>query len=137
MSITKTMFQERVSRMEKIMRENKLPITPQKRAIFEVLANTDKHPTAEEIHIMVKKTFSNISFATVYKNLRRFLDLGLAQEIKTKRGVSHFDADISTHAHLVKIKTKKMIDVEMLGKIPFPKGIDPTCIKQISLVYYY
>lgn len=136
MSISISMFKERVSKMEEIMRSYKLPITPQKRAIFEALAKTDKHPTAEQVHRTVKEQFPNLSFATVYKNLRKFLDLGLAQEIKTNRGVSHFDADVSTHGHVVNLKTKEMFDVELDGPFPYPKGVERDQITHIGIVYY-
>ena len=42
-------------------------ITPQRLAVLKVLAESEGHPTVEQIHEKVKKDFPTTSLATIYK----------------------------------------------------------------------
>jgi len=44
--------------------------TQQRKIIYEILKNTDIHPTADWIYSEVRKLIPNISLGTVYRNLK-------------------------------------------------------------------
>lgn len=126
---------ERIERFIEVSRENQLPITPQKRAIFEVVAGLCNHPTAEEIHKIVLNKFPTMSFATVYKNLKKFCELGLAQEITTDNCVKRYDANMEDHHHIVHSETGEIFDTYIDGEIPLPSEIKNKNIKSIKITY--
>lgn len=126
---------ERIERFVQISRENQLPITPQKRAIFEVVAGVCHHPTAEEIHKMVLKKFPTMSFATVYKNLKKFCELNLVQEITTDNCVKRYDANMDDHHHIVDSETGEIVDTYVEAEIPLPKELNGNKIKSIKITY--
>lgn len=117
-------------------REKKFPLTPQKTAIFEFLASTKNHPTAEEIFSEIQKQFPTLSVATVYKNLQKFVSLRIVQEIKSKDRKSHFDARMDTHHHII-LRDGSIRDVDIdTSKIPLPNGISFDDISKISVKFY-
>jgi Fe2+ or Zn2+ uptake regulation protein len=114
-----------------------LRLTPQKVAVFEELARTYDHPSAQSIYDRVKTKFPDLSFSTVYKNLNLLSELGLIMKVDTPDGIARFDADTKTHHHAIETATGKISDVTVRGKVPLPTDIPPKKIKRISITYYY
>ena len=56
-------------------------MTPQRHAILAYLLQTDTHPTVDEIYRALEDRFPNMSVATVYNNLKVFLEAGLVREL--------------------------------------------------------
>jgi len=83
--------------------------TCQKSIILNYLKNIKTHPTAEQIHQAVKKQLPHISLGTVYRNLNLLRKKGEIQEIFSFS--SHFDGDISPHAHFICEKCHKIYDI--------------------------
>ena len=84
--------------------------TCQKQAILDYLKSVTSHPSAEGVYLMIRKKLPRISRATIYRILKDFKKKGEAQEIISK-GVAHFDADISSHAHFICLKCDKIFDI--------------------------
>lgn len=103
-------------------REKKLPITPQKIEIFTYIASTNSHPTAKKIWLEVKEIFPTISFATIYKNLKNFKNLGFLRATEMPDGTSRYEVDIEPHHHLINLDTKKITDIAIaeIGNIAIP-----------------
>jgi len=84
-----------------------LRCTTQREAIYGALMASKIHPTAEELHAGVNLAAgeSPISLATVYNTLDAFTAHGLARRIAPTCAGSaaafRFDADTSSHAHVV------------------------------------
>lgn len=76
-------------------------MTPQRHAILAFLLSTMTHPTADEIYKALYPTYPSMSVATVYNNLRLFVDAGLIRELTYGDGSSRFDADLSDHYHAI------------------------------------
>ena len=85
-------------------------LTSQKQIILDYLKSVKIHPTAETVHLEVKKKLPRISPATVYRVLNNIKEKGNAQIISVK-GIAHFDADTSSHAHFICQKCSKVFDV--------------------------
>ncbi len=75
-------------------------MTHQRRAVLEALASVDTHPTAAEVYEMVRQALPDVSQGTVYRNLRKLIELGYAQELDYGSGASHFDACVEPHYHV-------------------------------------
>lgn len=131
--------QELASRLEnfkKVSRQHKLPITPQKLAIFRTLAASCSHPSAQTIHNRVKEVFSNISLATVYKNLKRFIALDLIAEIPVPGEPTRYDAKLETHGHVVDTTLGQVYDLELSPGFNLSEKIMGKEIKRTQVTYY-
>jgi Fur family ferric uptake transcriptional regulator len=75
-------------------------MTEQRRVILEELKQLYSHPTAEELHRIVRRRLPRISLATVYRNLEILCDGGLAQKIDTAGAQRRFDGNTLNHYHV-------------------------------------
>lgn len=76
-------------------------MTPQRHAILEYLLDSMNHPTADDIYKALEDRFPSMSVATVYNNLRVFIDSGLVRELTYGDDSSRFDSDMSNHYHAI------------------------------------
>lgn len=75
--------------------------TRQRVEIYDALASTKAHPTAEELHQMVCGSSPSVSLATVYNTLEAFCRAGLARRLPSEGGGFRYDADMEDHLHFV------------------------------------
>lgn len=73
--------------------------TRQRTIVYGTLKNANDHPTAEMLLDTVRKTLPTISLGTVYRNLNVLKDQGLIIEVHGADRTTHFDADLTPHAH--------------------------------------
>jgi Fur family transcriptional regulator, peroxide stress response regulator len=76
-------------------------MTPQRHAILSFLMDVHIHPTVDEIYKSLESRFPHMSVATVYNNLKLFLEAGLVRELAYGDGASRFDADMHDHYHAI------------------------------------
>jgi Fur family peroxide stress response transcriptional regulator len=88
-----------IEKIVKRFREAGLKITPQRLSIFKLLHENNTHPSAENVYREILEIHPSISFTTVYKTLQTLRDMGELQELSINPERSHFDPDISEHAH--------------------------------------
>ena len=88
-----------------------LKATPQRIALYEIMNNTKKHPTVEEVYKIMRKKFSNVSLTTIYKNLELFKELDLVQELEYDNK-SRYDPNTSPHINIICPKCDEIIDYE-------------------------
>lgn len=103
------------SRIEKAIEKLKstgIRMTPQRHAILSYLLQTPSHPTVDEIYKALENRFPNMSVATVYNNLKVFINTGLVRELTYGDGASRFDADMSEHYHAICDSCGKIVDFE-------------------------
>ena len=119
------------------LQQSGMRLTPQKQAIYAALMESVYHPSAEELYDKVKVQFPNMSLATVYDNVKKFLKLGLCTEIYDQNGVARFDGNMHAHHHVINSQTGEIHDVYVPNAqhIPLPSGIDPNAIKEIRITY--
>ena len=87
-----------------------LKITPQRTAIYKVIAESTQHPSAEMVFQKVKKLIPNISLDTVNRTLLTFSKTGLAFIVEGSGDAKRFDANFQPHQHFKCVKCKKIID---------------------------
>lgn len=87
-------------------------MTPQRYAILSFLIEATTHPTADEIYRALADRFPSMSVATVYNNLKVFIEAGLVRELTFGDDSSRFDADMSDHYHAICEKCGVIADFE-------------------------
>lgn len=97
------------------LKYNNIRITPQRHAILEFLIEHDSHPTADEIYKALEDRFPSMSVATVYNNLRLFIQLGLVKEMMFGDNSSRFDFSSTEHYHAICSKCGKIEDIYYPG----------------------
>jgi Fur family peroxide stress response transcriptional regulator len=87
-------------------------MTPQRHAILSYLMDAMHHPSADEIYKALSPNFPNMSVATVYNNLKVFVEAGLVRELTYGDDASRFDSDMSEHYHAICDQCGKISDFE-------------------------
>ena len=108
-------------------------ITSQRKIILDYLKSVKTHPSTEEVYLAVKQKLPQISLGTVYRNLKKLKEEGEIQEVFGE--VSHYDGDISPHAHFICERCKKIFDI--FGEFNVPKKkIKVGEVRNYQLYYY-
>lgn len=136
MNLSPAEINKRLESFKNASRTKRLPLTPQKIAIFKILASSCSHPDAQKIYETVKKTFPSISLATVYKNLINFRKLGLIKEISVAGAPSKYDAKLENHSHAIFLDSGEVYDLGGTDKQKYPKKIMGKTVKRIEVTYY-
>jgi len=93
-------------------------------AIVRILAKSDGHPSAENIHVQIKKDFPTMSLATVYKNIVLIKSLGEVLELGFPDGSNRYDGNKPfPHPHVICIKCKKIVDPNLVSLDEIKKEI--------------
>lgn len=96
------------------LREHDHRITPQRLAILRVLADSEGHPSVEQIYARVKTDFPTTSLATVYKNVSLMKSLGEVLELGFSDDSNRYDGNRPySHPHLVCTNCRKIIDPDL------------------------
>lgn len=84
--------------------------TKQKELILEVMKHNKNHPTIAEIYDEVKKINPAIGQATVYRNVKKYVDMNKLFVVKTISGIDRYDYT-NDHVHFECIKCGKILDI--------------------------
>ena len=76
-------------------------VTPQRRIILQVLSDSHRHLSAEEIAEEVKQIEPGISVATVYRNLNLLADIGIVSRLDLHEGPARYELNQGHNHHLV------------------------------------
>lgn len=98
-----------------ILRSSNLRSTRQRRVVYQTLATTTAHPTAEELFGMVRAQEPGLSLATVYNTLEAFVRAGLCRRIPCPSGATRYDADMREHVHVTTVDGRVVDVPEDLG----------------------
>jgi len=112
--------------IKRLFADHGLRCTQQRVSLYQALAASDQHPTADELFRDVSQNLPGISLATVYNTLEAFCDVGLAQKLPGVgvNGSARFDAICENHLHLRDQSTGDVVDVppelgqQILDRIP-------------------
>ena len=120
-------------------RRSGLSVTRQRLAIFEALAATREHPSAEDLHRAVRKRIPHLSLATVYKNLEALRDIGAVSDVNALHEHGRYEAALAgtggglPHHHLVCIRCRKVVDLHDAGlddlQVSDPQGFEVRALK--------
>ena len=109
-----------------------LAATHQRQVIYETVVAAPGHYSPEQIHADVRRRVPSVSLATVYKNVRLFVEHGMLREVTPHAPVLRVDGNLEPHHHLVCTRCKTVhdikgdfIDFKRLSK-QLPGGFDLT-----------
>ena len=97
---------------ELLLREHQLKVTPQRLGIL-ILIESAGHLDVEKLYELIKKQFSSISLATLYKNIHAMMQTNLLSEIKVPHHKSKYEIAKEPHIHLLCQKCNEFIDVDV------------------------
>ena len=120
-------------------RKSGLSVTRQRLAIFEALAGSRAHPSAEDIHRSVRRRLPHLSLATVYKNLEALREIGAVSDVNALHEHGRYEAALpgtgagTPHHHLVCIRCRKVVDLHDSGlddlQVTDPRGFEVRALK--------
>ncbi len=124
-----------------VLKARGLRVTPQREAIYRILAASKAHPTAEHVYEAVKKVFPSISFNTVYKTVQAFEDAGIIQRFNIGANVYRYDANVDPHPHFICLSCGRVDDMdeypEDLGEfISKAVASSPYTIRSVNLHFF-
>lgn len=107
------------NRVTNLLREKGFKVTPQRLAIYKVLANTRAHPSAETIFQQLQPLYPTMSLATVYKTVEILREIGLIQVLNAGEDSFRYDADTSMHPHIRCLQCGKVEDLHDIDATAF------------------
>jgi Fe2+ or Zn2+ uptake regulation protein len=95
-----------------IFTQHGLRRTRQRELVYDALAKTKAHPTADELHESLRARDADLSLATVYNALEAFTGAGLCRRIPSpaSSGPCRYDACVEDHAHVI-LPDGRVLDV--------------------------
>ncbi len=90
-----------------------LRMTRQRRVVLEEVRRFRSHPTAAEVHRLVRKRLPRISLATVYRNLDVLGRCGLVRKLDLCGTRMRFDGDVRDHYHVRCVHCGRIGDVRV------------------------
>ena len=103
-----TDYNQAISKLSK----NGIRPTKQRMVLAKLLfENGDRHISAEELFVEVKKEDRKISLATIYNTLKQFKNIGLLKELVIDQNKSIYCTNHDAHYHLLIEDENKIIDI--------------------------
>jgi len=90
--------------------------TRQRRLVYETVADTDSHPTAEWVYERVRRRMPRVSLGTVYRNLQLLVSEGLLRSW-TRGRITRYDADLDPHDHFSCRRCGLLLDLERAPRV--------------------
>jgi len=120
-------------------RTHGLSVTHQRLAIFEALASSREHPSAEQLHKAVQRRIPTLSLATVYKNLEALKAIGAVVDVNPLHEQARYESALPgtgaghPHHHLVCTSCKKVRDLHDSEldrlRVRDPQGFDVRAVR--------
>lgn len=128
-----------IEALERLCRSRGIPLTPQRRVVFEAIVTRGNHPTAEQVFDEVQKRLSNISKATVYRVLERLMELGLVRRVGQSGMPARFDADLRRHHHFTCRVCGRIEDIfdPQLNELPIPESVKERFVVEDFGVHFF
>jgi len=110
MSDPESRYQQLVSKLKG--RDYRL--TPQRVALLRLIASSEGHPSASNLHEHIKAQFPTTSPATVYKTLNLLKELGEVLELGFSNDDNRYDGNRPyPHPHLICVHCRKIMDAQV------------------------
>ncbi len=95
---------------ERILREQRARVTPQRVAILRAVESSGSHPDADAVYRQVSRGHPHISRDTVYRTLSMMEEKGIIGSVLSVGNSKRYDPVTTKHHHLVCIRCKKILD---------------------------
>jgi Fur family transcriptional regulator, peroxide stress response regulator len=112
--IQTTESQARCEHLLNKLRQCEYRLTPQRVALVRLLAESEGHPSAAQLHEQLKPEYPKMSLATVYKTLNLLKDLDEVLELGFWDDDGRYDGKRPyPHPHLICVRCRKIVDPEI------------------------
>lgn len=126
------------NRVTTLLREKGFKVTPQRLAIYKVLANSKAHPSAEMIFQQLQPYYPTMSLATVYKTVEILKEIGLIQVLNAGEDSFRYDADTSMHPHIRCLQCGRVDDLHDIDIAAFVGEVaDKTLYRLAGQQFYF
>ena len=124
-------MKESIESIKDKLKETGFKITPQRRAILEILLeNDDKHLSSEEIYDMVRVSCPEIGLATVYRTIQLLSEGGLLSKLNLDDGAESWANKI------IEVSGKKETDKQKILDAFDKQGYSTEkCISKLLSIY--
>ncbi|MCX7781539.1 MAG: transcriptional repressor [Negativicutes bacterium] len=102
-----------------LLREQGFKVTPQRLAIYQALAATKSHPSAEMIFHELQPVYPTMSLATVYKTIEILKEMNLVQVLNAGEDSFRYDANTESHPHIRCLSCGRVDDLEGVDESVF------------------
>jgi Fur family peroxide stress response transcriptional regulator len=89
--------------------------TPQLLAVYEAVAASSDHPSADRVLERVRHSLPRVSLGTIYRNLDKLRDLERVRVLQLAGGSAHYDAKMDPHDHFVCESCAAVVDLDPQG----------------------
>ena len=114
------------SEFERLCRSRRIRVTPQRLAVYRMLAEDLSHPTAESVYDRLSKQLPGLSQATIYRTLQFFESENLIRRVSSPGAIGRFDANVGPHQHLLCRACGRLEDISVpelhKARIPHVEG---------------
>lgn len=99
--------------LEDYLAAKDLKFSRQREEILDVFLSQDKHLTANELYLIVRKKYPRLGFATIYRTLKLLCACGLGRELKLEDGTTRYEHLYGHrhHDHLICTKCGRCVEV--------------------------
>jgi Fe2+ or Zn2+ uptake regulation protein len=97
--------------VREMLREHGLRFSRPRAAILGFFAEEDRHVSAEDLYVELKRRGEHLSLSTVYLNLHVLSDAGVVREFQGSEGQRLYDSNVTPHYHLICRETGEVRDV--------------------------
>lgn len=112
-------------------------MTKQRELILNILKNSDRHMTADEIFFLAKLQMPSIAMATIYNNLNAMNDLGIIKRTHIDGVADCFDKLMDPHDHLLCDGCGKITNVRIPALSSFISEAVGTEIDSYEMTAHY
>jgi len=118
--------------------EKQKRMTKQRKLIYDILASTKAHPSADWIYEEARKVLPYISLGTVYRNLQVLEEENLIQQLNYGKAKSRFDGNPNNHYHFICMQCGEITDFEPDKDIISQEALEqlPGVAKSFRLEFY-
>ena len=97
-------------------------MTRVQKAILDVVVQSGRHLSADEVYWIVKRQFPSIALGTIYRNLNQFADSKLIRRVARADAADYFEGNTSSHDHALCIRCGQVTDITIPNLKDFLKG---------------
>jgi Fur family transcriptional regulator, ferric uptake regulator len=100
--------------------QKKTRITKQRQVILEEIRAVYSHPTADEVHALVRKKLPRISLGTIYRNLEFMAAQNQILRLDWAGSPRRYDGNTADHFHLRCVRCGRVQDL----LLDYPRGLE-------------
>ena len=105
------MMKARAEQLEKALRAAGVRLTRQRVALLRVIAASEDHPDAAELHRRAEAAGAGVSLATVYRTLTTLQAQGVIDKLEFQGEPARWEAaDQSHHDHMIDVDSGEVIE---------------------------